>query len=66
MTNTNLMDRIIFLVPDAQVSIHDTNERSNADDGISQLLIINNLLVVWNPQNSQPCPTEDEINNVIL
>lgn len=66
MTNTELMNRIIILVPDAKVSIHDIDERMNADDGISQLLTINNLLVVWNTQNSQPCPTETEINNVEL
>lgn len=66
MTNIDLMNRIISLVPDAKVSIHDIDERMNADDGISQLLTINNLLVVWNTQNSQPCPTETEINNVEL
>jgi hypothetical protein len=63
MTQNELLNKILALVPNAKVSIHELSNRKNADDGISSLYEINGFLVVWNSTNEFPCPPEEEIND---
>ncbi len=62
MTNLDLLNKILILVPDAKCSIHELEARQNADDGISLIVELNRFLVVWNASNTNSCPTQDQIN----
>lgn len=62
MTSKELLDIILIIRPNSQVSIH------QLDDPYVELeraVILSNYYVVWNYHNNLECPTQDEIDNEI-
>lgn len=57
-----LLNKILYLVPDAKVCIKDKN--ADEDESASKEIIIGDFKVVWNCSNSSPCPTKTAINDV--
>lgn len=62
MDQQELVDRIVFLIPDAKFSIWDCELKDYM--GEAPPIEMDGKLVCWNRNNSVPCPSFDDISKV--
>ena len=62
MTSQDLLNKLLCLVPQAQCSISDIDNRANVDDGHSTIVELSGYLVVWNSSNTTNCPTQEQLD----
>jgi hypothetical protein len=55
----NILDTILYLNPDAKCGVWECPREQY--QGESEPVEINGCLIDWNPTNTQPCPTQAEL-----
>jgi tRNA(Ser,Leu) C12 N-acetylase TAN1 len=63
MTQQELLDIILYLVPNAKVCIKEVD--ADPDDACTEK-VLSGYKVCWNKTNELKCPTQTQINNVDL
>lgn len=63
MNQLDLLNAILYIIPNAKFSVQDPNTDMQFDEAT---YLINNWLVVWNSTNTASCPSESTINQVDL
>lgn len=62
MDQQELLNRILFLIPDAKFSVWECEAKDFQGEG--DPIIIDKFLIAWNSTNSSKCPSWDDIQNV--
>lgn len=63
MTEIELLNIILYLVPSANCVVTNINNENNVNDGSCSIYQLSGLLVAWNINNTETCPTQDQIAN---
>lgn len=63
MTRLELVNTILYLMPDAKFAVWETNDLKHYHGEDSPIPMFN-MLVDWNKANTSHCPTEEQIRNV--
>ena len=60
----NLLDKILFLVPEAKVSVTNLDNAHQCCSPNDIGYIRDNLYILWNSTNTQSCPTQQDLDQL--